>query len=106
LLKAPDVGTIRGKRSHAFLTLGLTCGLRRSELAQLSIDRLQRREDHWPLLTWSEKADTFEPFRGQRGPGRLDHGGGSRERPNLSVCEQERIGSGKGITEKVVLEAV
>ena len=50
LLSAPDVGTSRGKRSRAILTLCLTCGLRRSELAHLAMEHLQRREDHWAIV--------------------------------------------------------
>jgi site-specific recombinase XerD len=50
LLDAPDVGAIRGKRSRAILALCLTCGLRRSELAHLTMEHLQRREDHWAIV--------------------------------------------------------
>lgn len=50
LLDASDIGTIRGKRSRAILALCLTCGLRRSELAHLTMERLQRREDHWAIV--------------------------------------------------------
>ena len=50
LLGVADVGTIRGKRSRAMLALCLACGLRRSELAHLTVEHLQRREDHWALV--------------------------------------------------------
>ena len=50
LLNAPDMGTIRGKRSRAILALSLTCGLRRAELAHLALEHLQRREDHWAIV--------------------------------------------------------
>jgi site-specific recombinase XerD len=44
LLNAPDVETIRGKRSRAILTLCPTCGLRRSELAHLMLEHLQPKD--------------------------------------------------------------
>jgi integrase len=50
LLNAADVQTARGKRSRAILALSLGCGLRRSELAGLTIEHLQRREDHWAIV--------------------------------------------------------
>ena len=50
LLNAADVQTARGKRSPAILALSLGCGLRRAELASLTIEHLQRREDHWAIV--------------------------------------------------------
>ncbi len=50
LLHAPDTETVRGKRDHAMLPVLLGCGLRRSELAHLSLDHLQKREDHWAIV--------------------------------------------------------
>jgi integrase len=56
LLDAPDVGTIRSKRSRAILALCLTCGLRRSELAHLTMEHLQKREGHWAMVDLVGKA--------------------------------------------------
>jgi site-specific recombinase XerD len=50
LLNSADVRTVRGKRSRAILAVCLGCGLRRSELAHLTVERLQRREDHWAIV--------------------------------------------------------
>ena len=50
LLDSADVQTVRGKCSRALLALCLGCGLRRSELARLTIEHLQRREDHWAIV--------------------------------------------------------
>jgi site-specific recombinase XerD len=50
LLDCADVQTLRGKRSRAILALGLGCGLRRSELAHLTVEQLQRREEHWAVV--------------------------------------------------------
>src|SRR5438876_12025905 len=56
LLDSADVQTVRGKRSRALLALCLGCGLRRSELASLTIEHLQRREDHWAIVNLMGKA--------------------------------------------------
>jgi site-specific recombinase XerD len=50
LLDSADIQTVRGKRSRALLALSLGCGLRRSEIAHVSIERFQRREDHWAIV--------------------------------------------------------
>ena len=50
LLEAPTIEGVRGKRDHAMLAILLGCGLRRSELVHLTIDHLQRREDHWAIV--------------------------------------------------------
>ena len=50
LLNSTDIQTVRGKRSRAILAVCLGCGLRRSELARLSVERLQKREDHWAIV--------------------------------------------------------
>ena len=47
LLEVIDRGTVRGKRDYAMIAVLLGCGLRRAELAQLTIEELQQREDHW-----------------------------------------------------------
>jgi len=49
LLHCADVQTLRGKRSRAILALGLGCGLRRSELAHLTVEQPQRREERWAI---------------------------------------------------------
>ena len=50
LLDCADIQTLRGKRSRAVLALGLGCGLHRSELAHLTVEQLQRREEHWAIV--------------------------------------------------------
>ena len=44
LLNAPDPSTLIGTRARALLALLVGCGLRRSELVSLYIERLQQRD--------------------------------------------------------------
>src|SRR5215468_8242036 len=55
LWQAPDKERLKGKRDRALLSLLLACGLRRHEVAELTIDHLQQREGHWALVDLSGK---------------------------------------------------
>jgi integrase len=50
LWQLPDGQTLTGKRNRAILAILLGCGLRRRELAELAMERLQRREDRWAIV--------------------------------------------------------
>jgi site-specific recombinase XerC len=47
LLNAPDVATVRGLHDRAILAVLLGCGLRRSEVAALTLAHLQQRDGRW-----------------------------------------------------------
>jgi len=55
LWQAPDITRLKGKRDRALLSLLLACGLRRHEVAELTIDHLQQREGHWAIVDLSGK---------------------------------------------------
>ena len=50
LVQAPNVETMRGKRDHAIISILVGCGLRRSEVAELTLDNLQQRDERWVIL--------------------------------------------------------
>jgi site-specific recombinase XerD len=50
LWQLPDGRTLAGKRNRAILAILLGCGLRRRELAALTLEKLQRREDRWAIV--------------------------------------------------------
>jgi len=50
LLRAPAGDGLRAKRDRALLALLVGCGLRRSEAAELTLDRVQQREGRWVIV--------------------------------------------------------
>ena len=50
LLNAPDTSTLRGLRDRAILAVLLGCGLRRSEVAALTITHIQQRDGRWCIV--------------------------------------------------------
>ena len=49
LLAVPDRSTVKGKRDYAILALLVGCALRRRELASLTVETIQLRENRWVL---------------------------------------------------------
>src|SRR5713101_883484 len=50
LLAAPDPTTIKGLRDRAILAVLLGCGLRRSEVASLTLRHIQQRDGRWCIV--------------------------------------------------------
>ena len=50
LLNAPDIGTKKGLRDRAMFAVLLGCGLRRSEVAALTMKHIQMRECRWCIV--------------------------------------------------------
>jgi site-specific recombinase XerD len=50
LWQAPDPKQLRGQRDRALLSILVACGLRRHEIAELTVDHLQQRERHWAIV--------------------------------------------------------
>jgi site-specific recombinase XerD len=50
LLNAPDVTTTKGLRDRAILAVLLGCGLRRSEVAALTVAHAQQRDGRWCIV--------------------------------------------------------
>ena len=50
LLQVPNGQTLTGKRNRAILAVLLGCGLRRRELAELTLESLERREERWAIV--------------------------------------------------------
>src|SRR6201993_973239 len=54
--ESPDNARMKGKRDRALLALLLACGLRRHEAANLKVEDLQQREEHWAIVDLVGKA--------------------------------------------------
>src|SRR5271169_2738815 len=50
LLNTPDVTTTKGLRDRAILAVLLGCGLRRSEVAALTVGHIQQRDGRWCIV--------------------------------------------------------
>jgi site-specific recombinase XerD len=50
VLNAPDVSTKKGLRDRVMLAILLGCGLRRSEVAALTLKHIQQRDNRWCIV--------------------------------------------------------
>jgi integrase len=110
LLSAPDITTLRGLRDRAILAVLLGCGLRRSEVAALTLSHLQQRDGRWcivdlvgkhgrvrtaPMPTWVKVAIDAWSVAARVADGRVFR----------SVNRAYRI-TGDGLGEKVVWQLI
>jgi len=49
LLSVFDQASLRGKRDYALVAVLLGCGLRTAEVAELAVEAIQQREEHWVI---------------------------------------------------------
>jgi site-specific recombinase XerD len=56
LWQAPEHERVKGKRDRALIAVLLACGLRRHELAGLTVGHLEQREGHWAIVDLRGKA--------------------------------------------------
>lgn len=56
-LNAPDIKTLKGLRDRAVLAVLIGCGLRRAEVAILSVSHIQQREGRWAIVDIVGKRD-------------------------------------------------
>ena len=56
-LNAPDIKTLKGIRDRALLAILIGCGLRRAEVAILSVSHIQQREGRWAIVDIVGKRD-------------------------------------------------
>jgi integrase/recombinase XerD len=106
LLNTPDTTTKKGLRDRAMLAILLGCGLRRSEVAALTLAHIQQRDNRWcivdlvgkhgrvrtiPMPTWVKGAvDAWTSA------------GGFPEGPVLRAVNRGDQVQGVGLSEKVV----
>jgi site-specific recombinase XerD len=50
LLRSPDLDLMKGKRNRAIIAVLAGCGLRRSEVAQVSVSDIQKRDERWVIV--------------------------------------------------------
>jgi site-specific recombinase XerD len=55
MLALPDLATSKGKRDRVLLSLLIGCGLRREELALLTVEHIQLREARWVIVDLAGK---------------------------------------------------
>lgn len=56
-LEAPDIKTLKGVRDRAVLAVLIGCGLRRAEIAILSVSHIEQREGRWAIVDIVGKRD-------------------------------------------------
>ena len=110
LLAAVRPDTLRGKRDAAMLGLLLGCGLRRSEVANLEIGKIQRRDGHWAIVDVVGKsrpcAHSARARLGQERNRQLELHGQHWEGRLFRAIRKNGVLWGAGVTQNVVWYAV
>jgi integrase len=55
LINAPEPDTLKGARDQAILAVAIGCGLRRGEIAALTVEHMQLRESRWVIVDLAGK---------------------------------------------------
>ena len=110
LWQLPSAGTLKSKRDRAILAVLLGCGLRRRELSDLTLDHLQRREEHWAIMDLVGKGRHIRTVPVPDWVKRtiddwLTEAGVTNGRLFRRVCRAGTVW-GEGITEKVIWHVV
>jgi site-specific recombinase XerD len=99
LLRSPTLDTMKGKRDRAIIAVLAGCGLRRSEVAQLNVTDIQKRDDRWVIVDLYGKGGHIRtvpvPDWVKAAIRVLGHGGTRNGRPDLSLCQQDRFCLGR-----------
>jgi site-specific recombinase XerD len=75
LLNAPDITTTKGLRDRAILAVLLGCGLRRSEVAALTMEHIQQRDGRWCIVDLIAVTSRIHRLAGAEFPLRLKAAG-------------------------------
>jgi site-specific recombinase XerD len=110
LLRLPDVAALKGLRDQALLALLIGCGLRRAELAALTLEDIQQRDGRWVLVDLMGKGRRLRsvPMPGwakaavDRWTGRAGIADGRLLRP---INKAGRL-AGDGMTAQAIFEVV
>ena len=63
LLNTPDIATMKGLRDRAIIAVLLGCGLRRSEVAALTMGHIQQRDGRWCIVDLLGKHERVHTMR-------------------------------------------
>jgi site-specific recombinase XerD len=110
LLRLPDVATRKGVRDQALLALLIGCGLRRAELAALTLEDIQQRDGRWVLVDLVGKGRRVRsvpmPGWAKSAVDRWTENAGIAEgRIMRSVNKADRV-AGDGMTAQAIFEVV
>jgi integrase len=97
LLGVPDRSTVKGKRDYAILALLVGCALRRRELASLTVEDIQMRENRWVIIDLVGKGGRVRtvaiPVWVKKGIDAWQEAGGIKDGPLLrSVGKGGKVG--------------